>query len=200
MAIKQKTKMTNQEPETENMEAVAEVDEVEIEQGEHEKEISSPFFKTVKQLGTTVVHATVGAVITIEHRTAKWFNRLVEKGARYQYQSNTQDRAADELRASEKLKKKEKAERNPKPRAVDRIHNLETSIEHSLGKGRTNTLHWMGVSSRNDFTVLQQQVADLTQQVEELQSRLLEKKHEEKTAELPVTEAADHADKATGEN
>ncbi len=123
---------------------------------------SRPLFARTRAVGRTVWRATLGAAVTVEHRTARFFNRMVEKGARYQSQ-RARDHSGDDQAHS--------ADTAARPSAVERLQHLEHSIEDRLDKGRDNTLHWMGVPSRKDFAALEQKIEELTRALEEVQAQ-----------------------------
>ena len=129
-------------------------------------------FERGRQLAQTLWRATLGATITAQHRTAKMFNRLVEKGTRYQHlMAKAQEHAPPAEEPAE-----------PRLSTVERIHNFEHSIEDRLDKGRDSTLHWIGVPSYKEFDALVAKVDSLAHAVESLQS---ERAHSYPDEEVP---------------
>lgn len=107
---------------------------------------------------STLWKASVGAAVSAQHRSGKFFKRMVEKGERYQYRRAQphEQTAADQPATGNKLS------------ASERIHNLEHRIEDRLDRGRDNTLHWIGVPSNKEFEELQHKVEELSKHVESL--------------------------------
>ncbi len=141
--------------------------EEELEINSHQDTSSEPEeqslrFERSRNLAKTLWQATLGTAITLEQRGAKAFNRLVDKGAKFQGQNNQVKSTHTGENTSEK---------SAKLRAVDRIHDLENKIEHGLDRGRNNTLHWIGVPNREDFETLNQQLKVLTEKVEMLEKK-----------------------------
>ena len=127
-------------------------------------------FSRTRHASKTLYRASIGMIITAEQKLGKWFHRQVEKGEHYQQHVEKKHAASKSSTASKSATKSTTA---PKPKSIklkatDKIHD----IEHSLEKGRSNTLHWIGVPSRNDMDTLQQQVAQLTKQMTALSKQL----------------------------
>ena len=120
--------------------------------------VESLRFERSRALINTVWHAILGGAITLEHRIVKMFNRLVEKGEHFRYQEKRKQ--AVEASAAVKLK------------TVEKIHNLEHSIEHGLDRGRSSTLHWIGVPNQKEFDQLNSKVEELTETGQVLQQQL----------------------------
>lgn len=152
-----------EDPAPETSEPQATVQEPPTEENQtQDQPLNSATVERARKLATSLWQASLGIVVTLEHRGIKWFNRLVEKGARLQYQANS--------KADQEPAEQAQATTSARLRAVDRIHDLEHSIEHGLEKGRDKSLHWIGVPSRDDFEALTKQVEDLTNRVEQMET------------------------------
>lgn len=128
-------------------------------------------FERSRKIAKTLWQGLLGTAITVEHRTAKMFKRLVEKGARFQYH-NQYVQAQTELKDGDIENPQTTEKVTTKLRAVDRMHSIEHSIENTLDKGRSNTLHWIGVPSRDDIGEINAQVKILTEKVNSLEEQL----------------------------
>ncbi|MEE8057261.1 MAG: phasin family protein [Pseudomonadales bacterium] len=129
---------------------------------DEQQEMHGLRFERTRTVARTLWQACLGAAVTLEHRTAKYFNHLAAKGARFQYHSKVQEKSA-----SQQTDGLEKPARG-KLWSVDRMHD----IEQSLDKGRNNTLHWIGVSSRNDLSAMSKRVDELTEKIQQMEQQL----------------------------
>lgn len=136
--------------------------------------------RRIAKAASQLWQAGIGAAITLQHRGAKSFHHLAEKGARFQSRRQRRQQAEADSEAVAV------AQHSLREAASERMHSIEHSIENSLDRGRDNTLHWIGVPSRKDFEALSAQLESLTRTVAALQRQL----QGEGTAERPVKRAA----------
>lgn len=134
---------------------------------EEQQEMQGLRFERTRDTARKLWQASLGAAVTLEHRSIKYFNQLVEKGAKFQYLTSENQSAAGDSETG-----KTSRTRSATLRAVDKMHDIEHSIEHGLDKGRANTLHWIGVSSRNELSELSKKVESLEVEVKDLQQQL----------------------------
>ena len=132
-----------------------------------EQEIQSLSFERTRSIARKVWQASLGAAVTVEHRTINYFNHLVEKGAHFQHHADKNSSTEGNIQPE-----KTGESRSATLRAVNKIHDIEHSIEHGLDKGRMNTLHWIGISSRNELSALNSKVDELTLEVKALREKL----------------------------
>jgi len=113
----------------------------------------------VLQAGRSVWLAGLGALVTIEKRTKAVLDDLVSKGERFQEESELAKRLQP---AAEKVKKTVE----PAAQKVRQAGNLvEERVQRTIGE----TLHRLGLPTRDEIGTLIDRVEKLTRKVDELQ-------------------------------
>ncbi|MEE8059004.1 MAG: phasin family protein [Pseudomonadales bacterium] len=137
--------------------------EAKLDQIFHEEEQSPKIARLIngaRNAVKTLWRANLGAAILLEKNSVTLFSHLVEEGAQFQ------NRAKDEV--GKTMGAVKKSALGAKNKATGKIHNFE----HKIDTGVNNTLHWIGVPSRNDFESLTGKVNELSESLTTLTQQL----------------------------
>ena len=137
--------------------------QTENDSSEASSDVKTP--RLIKRLGgaaNTLWQANLGAAIIIEAQAEKIFKTLVAEGKAYQNPPRSDD-SNDKVHVIPSASE-------VKDIAFKKIHN----IEHKIDRGVNNTLHWIGIPSRNDFMEMSSQVSDLSESLAILTRQLKE--------------------------
>jgi poly(hydroxyalkanoate) granule-associated protein len=104
--------------------------------------------------------ANLGAAVLAGRNIQAGFDRLVDEGVAFQ--------KAQKRKKNKRHTAKGKVETGVRSNAVARIHDIENQID----RGVNNTLHWIGMPSRKDFSEMSDKVNQLSESLDTLTTQL----------------------------